>query len=145
MSTHTQTETHDHVHGDGVYHRTLILLLILTAITVGASYVQFGSLNVVIALTIATIKAILVALFFMHLLNDKKVNAIIAGAGFMFLGIFLMFCLIDAQTRVNLQPRNMPAMEKGFTPVPDTLNPLLTPPPKPAAPAKVEGEGGEKK
>ena len=44
-----------------------------------------------IALFIATIKAILVALFFMHLLYDKPVNAIIAVAGFLFLGIFLMF------------------------------------------------------
>ncbi len=137
---HSHTEAHEH--GVGVYHRTLTLLLILTAITVGASYINFGTLNVVIALFIATIKAILVALFFMHLLTDKKVNAIIAMAGFLFLGIFLMFCLIDAQSRVNLQPRNMPAMEKP-TPVPDTLNPLLAAPPKAAAPA--QGEGGEHK
>src|SRR6266853_5234795 len=136
---HTHTDSHEHAHGDGVYHRTLILLLILTAITVGASYIQFGSFNVVIALTIATIKAILVALFFMHLLNDKKVNAIIAGAGFMFLGIFLMFCLLDTETRDGLQPHNLKAMDKA-TPVPDTLNPLLTAPPKPAAPAKAESE-----
>src|SRR5262245_11190335 len=100
MSSHTahthSTEAH-HEHGAGVYHFTLIALLILTAITVGASYIHFGSgsANVVIALTIATIKATLVALFFMHLLTDKPVNAIIAGAGFLFLGVFLGFCLID--------------------------------------------------
>ena len=35
-----------------------------------------------IALTIATIKATLVALFFMHLRHDKPVNALIAVAGF---------------------------------------------------------------
>jgi caa(3)-type oxidase subunit IV len=145
MSVPEHTHTDAHEHGDGVYHRTLILLLILTAITVGASYIQFGTLNVVIALTIASIKAILVALFFMHLLNDKKVNAIIAGAGFMFLGIFLMFCLIDTESRVNLLPHNMPNMEKGFTPVPDTLNPLLTAPPKPSASPAAAGEGEEKK
>jgi cytochrome c oxidase subunit 4 len=149
MSTSELTHTDDHAHGTGVYHRTLILLLILTAITVGASYIQFGALNVVIALFIATIKAILVALFFMHLLTDKKVNAIIAGAGFMFLGIFLMFCLIDAQSRDGLQPHNMPNMEKGFTPVPDTLNPLLAAPPKGPGPApaaaQAEGQGAEHK
>jgi len=136
---HTHTDAHPHAHGAGVYHRTLILLLILTAITVGASYIQFGAFNVVIALTIATIKAILVALFFMHLIDDKKVNAIIAVAGFLFLGIFLGFCLIDAQSRVNLQPHNMPNMDKA-TPTPDTLNPLLTPPPKPAAAAPAKAE-----
>jgi hypothetical protein len=43
------------------YSLTLVVLLILTAITVGASYIQFGSMNVVIALTIATLKGSLVA------------------------------------------------------------------------------------
>jgi cytochrome c oxidase subunit 4 len=146
METTTQTgHSHahaEHVHGNGVYHRTLILLLILTAITVGASYIDFGQANIAIALAIATIKALLVALFFMHLLGDKPVNAIIAVGGFLFLGIFLMFCLIDFDTREPLLPRNMPAMEKP-TPVPDTLNPLLAAPPKPAAPAPAKAEGGE--
>lgn len=91
------------------YLRTLIALLILTGITVGASYIDFGSGNIVVALLIATIKATLVALFFMHLLHDKPVNGIIAGAGFLFLGLFLMFTLIDFDTREKLEPFNMPA------------------------------------
>src|SRR5277367_3667489 len=94
------------------YLKTLIGLLILTGITVGASYIHFGSgaANVVVALTIATIKATLVALFFMHLLHDKKVNALIAAAGFIFLGLFLMFTLLDFDSRVDYQPRNLPAV-----------------------------------
>jgi cytochrome c oxidase subunit 4 len=139
MSAHTETH---HEHGDGLYHLVLIALLILTGITVGASYIHFGSnaANVTIALAIATVKATLVSLFFMHLINDKPVNAVIAGAGFLFLGIFLMFCLIDFNTRYAPFPRVVPAMEKA-TPVPETLNPLLTPPPKaPAAKAEPEGE-----
>ena len=91
------------------YTLTLVLLLILTAITVGASYIQFGSMNVVIALTIATIKATLVALFFMHLRHDKPVNAVIACAGFLFLGLFLLFTFLDVGTRDNLQPVNLKA------------------------------------
>ncbi|MGA3204008.1 MAG: cytochrome C oxidase subunit IV family protein [Bryobacteraceae bacterium] len=96
----------------GVYLRTLIMLLILTGITVGASYIHFGSgaANVVVALTIATIKAILVALFFMHLLHDKPVNGLIAAAGFIFLGLFLMFTLLDFDSRQNYQPRNLPTV-----------------------------------
>jgi cytochrome c oxidase subunit 4 len=90
-----------------VYAKTLVTLLILTAITVGASYINFGAMNVVVALTIATIKATLVALFFMHLLHDKPVNGLIAAAGFLFLGLFLMFTLIDFDTRENLQPFNL--------------------------------------
>ena len=73
----------------------------------GASYINFGAMNVVVALTIATIKATLVALFFMHLLHDKPVNALIASAGFLFLGLFLMFTLLDFDTREKPEPFNM--------------------------------------
>jgi cytochrome c oxidase subunit 4 len=108
MSTHT-SHAADPKQEARTYVLTLITLLILTAITVAASYVHFGSsaINVVIALTIATVKATVVALFFMHLLHDKPVNAIIAVTGFLFLGIFLMFDFIDVGSRGNLQPTNL--------------------------------------
>ena len=53
MSAHTTNPKAE----SALYLRTLISLLILTAITVGASYINFGSsaINVVVALTIATI------------------------------------------------------------------------------------------
>jgi cytochrome c oxidase subunit 4 len=139
MSSHTET-THAHG-GPAVYTRNLVALLILTTITVGAAYVDFGNGNIVIALSIATIKAILVALFFMHLRWEKSVNAIICVAGFLFLGIFLMFDLLDFTTRRDPTPRNLPAMAQP-TPVPPTMNPLTTPPPKPefGAPKAAEGE-----
>lgn len=107
MSAHTQNPKAE----AATYLRTLIALLILTGITVGASYIHFGSgaANVVVALTIATIKGTLVALFFMHLLHDKAVNALIAAAGFIFLGLFLMFTLLDFDSRQDYQPRNLPA------------------------------------
>jgi cytochrome c oxidase subunit 4 len=99
MSTNTQThgdhaEAHEHG-GVAVYTRTLVALLILTAVTVGAAYINLGSGNIVIALFIATIKAILVALFFMHLRWEKPMDSLIAMAGFIFLGIFIGFCLLD--------------------------------------------------
>jgi cytochrome c oxidase subunit IV len=102
----TSEHTHEHDHGAGVYVKTLIALLILTIITVGASYIDFGSGNIVIALFIASIKATLVALFFMHLRSEKPVNAVIACAGFLFLGIFLMFCFLDMGTRDDAKPMN---------------------------------------
>jgi cytochrome c oxidase subunit 4 len=111
MSTteHTHAHAHaEHHHGSvALYVRTLVALLILTAITVGASYIDFGAGNVVIALFVATIKATIVALFFMHLRWDKPVNAVIACAGFLFLGIFLMFDFIDFGSRDGLQPVNL--------------------------------------
>jgi cytochrome c oxidase subunit 4 len=89
------------------YLITLITLLVLTLITVGASYIDFGQGNVVIALAIATVKATLVALFFMHLAHDKPVNGLIAVAGFIFLGLFLLFDLIDVTTRRDPNPQNL--------------------------------------
>jgi cytochrome c oxidase subunit 4 len=114
MSNSEQTSEHLHPHAHAKHHhgsaalyvRTLVALLILTAITVGASYIDFGAGNVVIALFIATIKATIVALFFMHLRWDKPVNAVIACAGFLFLGIFLMFDFIDFGSRDGLRPVN---------------------------------------
>jgi cytochrome c oxidase subunit IV len=112
MSEHTQNPKAE----AAVYLKTLLALLVLTGITVGASYINFGSsaINVVVALTIATIKATLVSLFFMHLLHDKAVNGLIAAAGFVFLGLFIGFTLLDFNTRENLQPVNL----KYSTPAP---------------------------
>ena len=108
MSTHT--EHAENPKAEAVkYTITLVVLLMLTAITVGASYINFGSGNVVIALTIATIKGCIVALIFMHLLHDKPVNAVIAVAGFIFLGIFLLFDFLDVDSRTNPQPINLHA------------------------------------
>ncbi len=84
----------------------LIALLILTAVTVGAAYINLGSGNIVIALAIATVKAILVALFFMHLRWEKPMDSLIAMAGFIFLGIFIGFCLLDFDSRNNFLPVN---------------------------------------
>ena len=115
MSTHT--EHADNPKAEAIkYTITLVALLILTAITVGASYINFGSGNVVIALFIATIKAIIVALIFMHLLHDKPVNAVIAVAGFIFLGIFLLFDFLDVDSRTNPQPVNLHPMPAAAAP-----------------------------
>jgi cytochrome c oxidase subunit 4 len=108
MSTEPTHEHASHEHGGPkVYTRNLAVLLVLTIITVAAAGFNFGPANVVIALGIASIKATLVALFFMHLRWEKKVNSIIAAAGFLFLGVFIMFCLLDVDSRVNLQPVNV--------------------------------------
>lgn len=117
MSAHT----HDPKKEAATYLKTLIALVILTGITFGASYIHFGSgaANVVVALTIATIKATLVALFFMHLLHDKPVNGLIAAAGFIFLGLFLMFTLLDFDSRQDYQPRNLPGMVTTPAPAPE--------------------------
>lgn len=91
------------------YAKVLGTLLALTVITVLAAGLNFGSWNVVIALGIATIKASLVALFFMHLRHDKPMSAIIFVTGAAVLGVFLTICTIDSSERDEYRVR--PARE----------------------------------
>jgi cytochrome c oxidase subunit 4 len=77
---------------------TLAALLLLTVITVGATWVDFGAVaNLWIALIIATIKAILVALFFMHLAYDRPFNAVVLAAALFFVLLFVCFTLMDTR------------------------------------------------
>ena len=89
-----------------LYLAVLMALLFLTVVTVGASYIDLGPANIVVALLIATTKASLVGLFFMHLLHDRPINAMILVAGFMFLGLLLAFCLLDIDNRDHVAPTN---------------------------------------
>ena len=81
------------------YFATWGTLVVLTAVTVGASYLDFGSWNLIIALFIATVKALTVALIFMHLWFDHKFHALILGSALVFLTIFIGFTLADTNAR----------------------------------------------
>ncbi len=117
-TAHETTTTHEqHSHGGPkVYALTLAALLVLTIITVFVASFDFGSVNVVVALAIATVKATLVALIFMHLRNDRPLNAVIAISGFLFLGLLLMFCLTDIDARPDLTPATLKVPIKVATP-----------------------------
>ena len=104
---HPEHEEHFHdKHAAKIYLAVLLALLFLTIVTVLASYVDLGPANIVVALLIATTKASLVGLFFMHLLHDKPVNGMVLVAGFMFLGLLLSFCLLDIDNRDRIAPTN---------------------------------------
>ncbi|MBN9661817.1 MAG: cytochrome C oxidase subunit IV family protein [Acidobacteria bacterium] len=124
-----------HITGPKTYVAVLLGLLVFTIITVQASYIDFGSMNTVVALIIATIKASLVALFFMHLRHDKF-NAVIFVGGLLFLSIFLIWTLFDLSTRETILPSNLkePVLEFPGAPLnkpvrPSTGQPAGTPAP----------------
>ncbi|HOO17219.1 MAG: cytochrome C oxidase subunit IV family protein [Phycisphaerae bacterium] len=79
---------------------TLVALLALTAVTVGVTMVPWLDLghvgNLWIALLIATIKAILVGLFFMHLRYEKPFIAFILFVTLCFVGLFIGLVLLDS-------------------------------------------------
>jgi cytochrome c oxidase subunit 4 len=75
-----------HIVSPKVYVAILGALLLGTALTVWASYVDLGIFNPIIALAIACTKATLVVLFFMHVKYSSRLTMLTVGAGiFMFL------------------------------------------------------------
>ena len=68
------------------------LLLVLTGVTVGVSYLHLGMMNVAAALLIASLKAALVALYFMHLKFERRTLALVALSPFV-LCVFLILML----------------------------------------------------
>lgn len=75
------------------------LLLFLTATTVVVAQFDFGFLNVVVAMTIASIKASLVIFFFMHLKYEKPLFKIIVLVVFVLLAIAIGFTFFDIAYR----------------------------------------------
>lgn len=92
-----------HIHaGDlRVYLGVFGALLFFTAVTVGLSYVHLGSLNLVVAILIASMKAALVATFFMHLKDDKRFISLLFIGGLCFVGLFFAYTMMDTDRRAN--------------------------------------------
>ncbi len=67
----------------------------LTMLTVAAAQVSFGAWEVWVSLGIATVKAVLVAAYFMHLRYDKSFNGLIFISSLVFVGLFLALTLMD--------------------------------------------------
>lgn len=80
-----------------------VILLVLLFATVGAAYLPLGELHVPIAMTIATIKAALIVLFFMHLLYSHRLSTIFSVAAFLWLAILVALTLNDYWTRGALE------------------------------------------
>ncbi len=74
-------EEEHHIVGPATYAVIFGALLVGTAITIGASYLEMGPWNPVVALAIACAKATLVVLFFMHIKYSSKLMKLTVGAG----------------------------------------------------------------
>lgn len=84
---------------------TFVALLVLTVLTVAATWVDLGSMNVWLALLIAVAKGGLVAMYFMHLRWDHPFNGLILIASLLFVAIFLAIVILDTnQYMVELLP-----------------------------------------
>ena len=92
MSGHDTESIQEHIK---VYLTVFGALAVLTVLTVGASYLEVSTTEAIfLALTIATIKASLVAGYFMHLITEKQTIIWILILTFSFFLILMFFPLI---------------------------------------------------
>ena len=88
-------------HGDslGTYLAVFATLLVFTAITVAVAFVDLGVMSNVVALGIATVKATLVLLFFMHVRGSSALTKVAIASGIVFFAILVAFALSDTLSR----------------------------------------------
>src|SRR4051812_19885582 len=102
--------THDHNDNEGEHKghhilsnktglRILGALLGLTVLTVVSSRIDLGALNAPIAILIASVKALLVVLFFMGLKYDANENRAFFASSFVFFLLFVVLTMCDVFTR----------------------------------------------
>lgn len=95
-----EKHTH-HIIPFSVYMKVITALLILTVVTVAAARVDFGAMNTVIAMLIASVKAGLVLAFFMHLKYDDRIYLVALGTGIFFLILLYFLTWVDVYTRLT--------------------------------------------
>jgi cytochrome c oxidase subunit 4 len=99
-----------HVIPPRTYLQVFAALIILTVVTVGIDIVtkaagaNLGAWQTFLALLIATVKAGLVILFFMHVLYSSRLTWVVALSSLLWLGILLTYTLTDYLSRSSAQP-----------------------------------------
>lgn len=107
----------EHVVSPKIYVVILLALLLGTYLTVSAALRDFGPWNIVIALAIATTKATLVVLYFMHArYSPKRTQLVIVCAAF-WLVILLGLTVTDYATRQPMKSQLVVPPCLHFTPV----------------------------
>ena len=101
-------ETIEHTENKITPYRTYfyiwLVLMILTVITVFVSYLHLGIFNIVVALGVASIKASLVALYFMHLKYEDKITWVFAIYPLGLLALLIGLSVSDVFFRALVSP-----------------------------------------
>src|ERR1700737_3488822 len=95
-----RTKMSEHIVSIKVYLIIFLALMAGTALTVWAGLQDFpGQLNVIVALTIAVIKATLVVLYFMHVRYSSRLIWVVFTSALFWLGILFALTLSDYWSR----------------------------------------------
>lgn len=87
-----------------VYYTVFVALLILLGLTVGTAFLDIGGWGVILAMTIAGTKALLILLYFMHLRYSDNLVQVFAGASFFWLLILIVLTVSDYIARGDQWP-----------------------------------------
>ncbi len=93
----------DHVSPVSLYLTIFFALMILTGVTVAASFVNLGQFNFAVAMLVAGFKASLVVWFFMHVKYQSHLTKLTVATGLFFLALLLGMSLIDYVSRDNFK------------------------------------------
>jgi len=93
----------EHIVSVRVYITIFLVLLVGTALTVWAAFIDFPlGLNTIIAMTIAVTKATFVVLYFMHVRYSARLIWVIVGSALFWMAILFAFTFADYLTRSSL-------------------------------------------
>ena len=93
--SHSASHELGHVVPASVFIRVFGILVVLTLVTVAISLVDMGAMNIVVAMLVASCKALLVALFFMHLKYEHPMLWMYAVIPLIILALLLGGVFID--------------------------------------------------
>ena len=102
---------HSHIHivPRRTYFMVFAALLVLMFATIAAAYVDLGgSINIILALTIASLKALLIIYFFMHVGYGSKIVRMFVFGSLFWVFLLFLFTLSDVLSRdwlLKLQPQ----------------------------------------
>ena len=92
-----------HVSPVSLYITIFMALMVLTAATVFAAFVDLGQFNFLVAMIIAAFKATLVIWYFMHVKYASKLTKLTVATGLFFLAILLGLFLVDYGSKALTQ------------------------------------------
>lgn len=98
------SHSHHHILPLRVYLTIGAILLVFTAITVWVAQHDYGPANLLVAMIIAATKAMLVALYFMHLKYDNRLYLAIFTFAILFLAVFIILTMFDTMRRAEINP-----------------------------------------
>lgn len=83
----------------GMYFTVFAALMVLTVLTVWVSRIDLGAFNTAVAMAIAIVKALVVILWFMHVIHSPRLTWIVVICSFLWLAVLFVLTFSDYLTR----------------------------------------------